>query len=252
LSANGAAPTEEPLLEVKELSVDYAGVRALDRASLRVDRGAVVSVIGANGAGKTTLLRTVMGLVKNRSGEIRRGGVVINQLSAAGRVRGGMALVPEGRGSLPSMTVEENLLVGAFTVPKGSRDRLDALYQRLPTLDKLRRRPARVLSGGEQQLMAIGRAVMADPELILLDEPGMGLSPVAAKDVRALLHDLQAEGKTMLITEQDLVVSKQLASLAYVMRQGVISQLEEGALEQREALGRRYLGIDADTESGTH
>jgi branched-chain amino acid transport system ATP-binding protein len=240
----------DALLEVQELSVDYSGVQAIDGASLRVERGSVVSVIGANGAGKTTLLRTVMGLVKQRTGEIRRTGTVINHLSPAGRVRGGMALVPEGRGPLPSMTVEENLLVGAFTVPKGCRERLEDLYERLPTLHNLRRRPARVLSGGEQQLMAIGRAIMADPELILLDEPGMGLSPVAAKQVRGLLRDLRDAGKTLLITEQDLVVSKELASTAYVMRQGVISKLEDGALEQREELGRRYLGIELETQNG--
>jgi branched-chain amino acid transport system ATP-binding protein len=238
---------EEPLLEVRDLCVDYAGVQAIDCASIRIDRGSVVSVIGANGAGKTTLVRTIMGLVKHSQGEIRRAGAVISHMPTAGRVRGGMALVPEGRGPLPSLTVEENLLVGAFTVPRNSRERLADLYARIPTLHELRSRPARVLSGGEQQLMAIGRAVMADPELILLDEPGMGLSPVAAKQVRTFLRDLQGAGKTLLITEQDLVVSKAFASTAYVMRQGVISQLEEGALDQREELGRRYLGIDVDS-----
>jgi branched-chain amino acid transport system ATP-binding protein len=244
--------TGEPLLEVRDLCVDYTGVQALDRASIRVDRGSVVGVIGANGAGKTTLLRTIMGLVKHSQGEVCRAGTVINHVSTAGRVRGGMVLVPEGRGSLPSLTVEENLLVGAFTVPKKCRERLDDVYTKIPTLHKLRRRPARVLSGGEQQLMAIGRAVMSDPELILLDEPGMGLSPVAAQQVRTFLRDLQSAGTTLLITEQDLVVSKQLASTAYVIQQGVISQLEDGALDQREELGRRYLGVALEKAQGSN
>lgn len=209
------------MLEAAALSASYGPIRALDDVSLRVGEGEVMAVLGANGAGKTTLLRTLLGLMPSSTGSVRFAGEDISRLSPAERVRRGLVMVPEGRRVLTSLTVEENLLMGAYSrrdTPKQAE--LDAIYDRFPNLARRKRMRAAVLSGGEQQMLAIGRALMAKPRLILLDEPSLGLSPRLTAEVFELIATLNAEGIAILLVEQNALLALEASRHALVLELG--------------------------------
>ncbi|GAC1319379.1 MAG: hypothetical protein NVSMB12_18660 [Acidimicrobiales bacterium] len=219
----GAA--NKPLLEVDDLHVAYGAVEAVRGVGLRVAEGEVVTLIGANGAGKSTILRTLSGLVRATSGHARFAGTDLLRAGAPAIVAAGLIQVPEGREILGTLTVEENLLLGAWH----RRDRVaiaadvEAQLERFPVLGQRRRLPAGQLSGGEQQMLAIGRALMGRPHLLVLDEPSLGLAPRLAEEVFDLVASLHAEGLTILLVEQNAVRALQLASRGYVLETGRVS-----------------------------
>src|SRR5438874_3368294 len=207
------------LLEVDRLSVRYGRVHAVRGASVTVGEGEIVAVLGANGAGKSSLLKGILGLVPLDQGKVRFGGKDLAGASPAQRIAAGMVLVPEGRRIVMSLTVEENLLMGAYLRSDmvAVRSEVDLLYQRFPNLGARRALPASVLSGGEQQMLAIARGVLARPRLMLLDEPSLGLSPLLVQQLFALLGELNGEGLALLLVEQNTRQALRLCSRAYVM-----------------------------------
>lgn len=228
-----------PLLEINGLDAGYAGLQVLHDVSLEVREGEVVSIVGANGAGKTTLLNTICGLVEERSGEILFRGQDLN-LHAAHRIVGlGLVMVPEGRHLFPFLDVEENLQLGAYH--KGARghmtERLNRMFDLFPKLADRRRQLAGSLSGGEQQMCAIARAMMAGPDLLMLDEPSLGLAPIIVEDVFTLVESLADEGQTVLLVEQNVAEALTFGHRAYVLEQGRI--VMEGTGD--ELLGNRQL-----------
>jgi len=210
------------LLEIEQLAAGYGRHDALKGVSLTVGEGEVVAVLGANGAGKSTLLKAVLGLLPARSGRVLLGGDDVTCIGTAGRVARGIVLVPEGRRIVMGLSVEENLLMGAW----GRRDRgalraeIDAIYQRFPNLAERRRMRGSVLSGGEQQMLAIGRGLLAKPRLLMLDEPSLGLSPRLVGELFRLLVDLNREGLPILLVEQNTRKALAIARRAYVMELG--------------------------------
>ena len=185
------------MLEVKDLHVNYGAVHALNGISLHVDDGEIVSLIGANGAGKTTTLRTIITYK--------------------------LAHVPEGRHIFPQMTVEENLEMGAYADPAGMEETMKDVYKRFPRLEERRRQLAGTLSGGEQQMLAVGRALMAKPKMILMDEPSMGLSPLLVKEIFAIIQEVNKQGITILLVEQNAKMALAISDRAYVLETGNIS-----------------------------
>ena len=206
------------LLSVEALSVRYGRLPAVRGANVRVEEGEVVAMVGANGAGKSSLLKGVMGLVP-AEGRVVLGGTDLTRASPSERIAAGMVLVPEGRRIVMSLTVEENLLMGAYLRSDmvAVRSEVDLLYQRFPNLGARRALPASVLSGGEQQMLAIARGVLARPRLMLLDEPSLGLSPLLVQQLFALLGELNGEGLALLLVEQNTRQALRLCSRAYVM-----------------------------------
>jgi branched-chain amino acid transport system ATP-binding protein len=233
-------------LDVRDLDVRYGRVHAVRGVSLRVAAGEVVAVLGANGAGKSSLLRAVLGLVRPAGGSVMFEGENIGDWSTARRVRGGLVLVPEGRRIVTGLTVHENLLMGAFN--RHDDRAVDAeiaeIYDRFPRLAARRHGPAGVLSGGEQQMLAIGRGLVAGPKLMMLDEPSLGLSPLVANEVFALIGSLNREkGLSILLVEQSIHRALQLAHRVYVLELGRVAI--EGAPERIFAdhrLQDAYLG----------
>jgi branched-chain amino acid transport system ATP-binding protein len=215
------------LLEARSLSVRYGAVQAVRAASLSVDEGEIVAVLGANGAGKSSLLKGIFGLVPC-AGKITFQG----SHSVRERIAAGMVLVPEGRGIVMSLTVDENLLMGAYSRrdARAVRAEIESLYERFPNLGARRDLPASVLSGGEQQMLAIGRGILARPRLMLLDEPSLGLSPLLVQQVFRLLKELNRDGLALLLVEQNTRQALAIAARAYVMELGVI--VMEGAPEK--------------------
>jgi branched-chain amino acid transport system ATP-binding protein len=210
----------EPLLAVKALEVRYGPTRAVRGLDLRVDEGEIVTVLGANGAGKSSLLRAIQGLVKPASGSIEFAGETLGGLSAAGRVARGLVLVPEGRQVFTSLTVHDNLLMGAYSRRDDVSGEIDAIYGRFPNLARRRDMFASVLSGGEQQMLAIGRAMLARPRLMMLDEPSLGLSPILVRALFDLIGDLNRGGLGILLVEQNTQMALQCANRAYVLELG--------------------------------
>jgi branched-chain amino acid transport system ATP-binding protein len=235
------------MLEVSQLSVSYGPVQALRNVSFRVRRGSIVAVLGANGAGKTTLLRAITGLTPTTSGSVRMDGEELTKLPVEEIVRRGVAHVPEGRGIIEELTVDENLRLGALW----RRDRADRrralseVYERFPVLRERGRRPAATLSGGERQMLAIGRALMARPQLLLLDEPSLGLAPLVAAQVMALLRDLTQTGKlTVVLVEQNARSALSIADQAVVLNLGQVVVAEAAAVVAADsALRHHYLGF---------
>jgi branched-chain amino acid transport system ATP-binding protein len=231
-------------LHITGLGVAFDGVAALRDVSLTVDAHEAVTVLGANGAGKTTLLRAIMGRVKLNAGTIMLDGEPIHDLRTSARVERGLSLCPEGRQIFASMTVEDNLLLGAYRV--GGREaarRLAATYEQFAWLRERRTAFAGSFSGGEQQLVAIGRALMAAPRLLLMDEPSSGLSPVAIATIRTILHDVAAAGTAILLVEQNVKLAVDLTQRCYVLNRGVIEAAGPTAeLAQDPALADTYLG----------
>jgi branched-chain amino acid transport system ATP-binding protein len=230
------------LLEVEGLDQFYGDFQALFGISLRVEEGEVVAVIGANGAGKSTLLRTVAGLLPAPSGAVRFDGRPVGHRPAHERVGMGVVLVPEGRRIFPSLTVEENLLVGGYGRRRGPWT-LRKVYDLFPLLEPLASRPGAVLSGGEQQALAIGRALMANPRLLLMDEISLGLAPVVVRQLYDALPAIAADGTTMVVVEQDVTQALRIADRAYCFLEGRVSL--EGRPDQftREQIRAAYFGM---------
>lgn len=232
------------LLEAEGLEVRYGRTHAVRGMSLSVAEGEVVTVLGANGAGKSSLLKALAGAVPTADGAIRFEGEEITHLGAPARVRRGLVLVPEGRQILVSLTVHENLLMGAY--PRGdsgvARD-IEGIYARFPNLAARRDMPASVLSGGEQQMLAISRALLAKPRLMMLDEPSLGLSPLLVGRLFELILELNREGLTILLVEQNTRMALRTATRGYVMELGrVVLEGPADQLADNEALAAAYLG----------
>ena len=239
------------LLEADSLSVRYGAVHAVRGARLSVGEGEIVAVLGANGAGKTSLLKGLLGLVAGVEGTITFSNNKISKRPVRDRIAMGMALVPEGRGIVMSLSVEENLLMGAYArrdMP-GVRKEITSLYERFPNLGARRHLPALVLSGGEQQMLAIGRGILARPRLMLLDEPSLGLSPLLVQQVFRLLRELNGEGLALLVVEQNTRQALGIAARAYVMELGVmVMEGAPGKLLADQRLVDAYLGKSKLTE----
>ncbi|MHB1445473.1 MAG: ABC transporter ATP-binding protein [Acidimicrobiales bacterium] len=235
------------MLELDGLTVRYGAVRALQGVSLRVEEGSITAVLGANGAGKTTLLRTISGLVRPLSGSVRHDGRDITRLPVEEMVRDGVAHVPEGRGVIQELTVEDNLRLGAsWRRDRADRRRsMDEVYELFPPLATRRRRSAYTLSGGERQMLAIGRALMARPRLLLLDEPSLGLAPLVTAKIMALLQELVASTKlTVLMAEQNARSALSISDHAVVLNLGsVVMSGDPARLASDDELRHHYLGF---------
>lgn len=235
------------LLEVEALDVRYGPTHAVKGVSLSVDRGEIVAVLGANGAGKSSLLKALAGGVIPAGGRITFDGRDVTRASAAARVEAGLMLVPEGRQIFVSLTVEENLLLGAHTRRDGdvARD-VDAVFARFPNLAARRHALASVLSGGEQQMLAIGRAMLSRPKLMMLDEPSLGLSPLLVDRLFALIADLNAEGLAILLVEQNTHMALEAAARATVLELGrAVASGPAADLAADPRLAEAYLGSAA-------
>ena len=211
-------------LEIKDLHVSYGGIRALKGISLKVEDGQIVTLIGANGAGKSTTLRALSGLEKVQSGQILYDGADITGIASKEIVRRGLVMVPEGRLIFPDMTVLENLRIGAYL----RRDReiakdIDNVYDLFPRLKERSWQMAGTLSGGEQQMLAVGRALMTHPKILLLDEPSLGLAPLIVRDIFGIIRSLNAQGVTVVLVEQNAKQSLKIADYAYVLEVGSVS-----------------------------
>ncbi len=231
------------LLEIDALDVRYGRNHALQNLSLQIDHGEIVTVLGANGAGKSSLLKAIHGIVKPAAGQIRFDGEDIGRWSVPKRVGSGLALVPEGRQILTSLTVHENLLMGAYPRRDVRAADIDAIYQRFSNLAARRDMPASVLSGGEQQMLAIGRALLAKPVLMMLDEPSLGLSPLLVQELFSLLQQLNTEGLSLLLVEQNTNMALKVAGRGYILELGrVVMQGPATELAADEQLQSAYLG----------
>ncbi len=232
------------MLEVENLDVRYGRTHAVKEVSLKVDSDELVTVLGANGAGKTSLLRALQGLVPAASGRIRFDGEDITVLSPPQRLRRHLALVPEGRQIVLGLSVHENLQMGTYCRKDAAAARdVDAIYDRFPNLAARRKMPASVLSGGEQQMLAIGRALMAKPKLMMLDEPSLGLSPLLVEKLFELIVSLRHDGLAILLVEQNTHMALEVASRGLVMELGrVVMQGPVETLRHNEQLAQAYLG----------
>jgi branched-chain amino acid transport system ATP-binding protein len=231
-----------PLLEIDDLSCFYGDFQALFGVDLHVDEGETVAVIGANGAGKSTLLGAVSGLVAAGTGDVRFDGASIRALPAHRRVAIGISLVPEGRRIFPSLTVRENLLIGAQRGRPGHWN-LDRVFELFPTLEDLAGRWGNALSGGEQQMCAVGRALMANPRVLLLDELSLGLAPIVIKPLYATLAAIAGQGTTVVLVEQDVTQALATAARAYCLLEGRISLQGPTGELSRDQVVRAYFGI---------
>jgi branched-chain amino acid transport system ATP-binding protein len=235
------------LLSVSNLCVNYGMAEALREVNLQVDKGEIVALIGRNGAGKTTLLKAITGLVKAKQGEIRFNGELLNDKPAYAIMRLGIGHVPQGRQVFGDQTVEDNLLLGAYTKikqnPKQVREWLEREYTRFPRLKERAKQQAGTLSGGEQQMLALSRALMSDPDLLVLDEPSMGLSPLYVKLILDTVRQLRSEGKTILLVEQLALAALSIADRAYVLSSGVVELTGQASdLLHDEKVVQTYLG----------
>lgn len=236
----------ETLLEIRNLQVSYGAIRAVRGIHLQLQAGELVSLIGANGAGKSTVLKTLAGLLPAASGEILFRGEPLSRWAPHERIAQGLALVPEGRGIFPHMTVAENLLMGAYCRRDGAaiRQDLEQQYQRFPRLQERSRQLAGTLSGGEQQMVAMGRALMSRPALLLLDEPSMGLAPLMVQKILEVVREVSQAGMTILLVEQNARAALRLASRGYVMEHGEITLADSApALLANPAVQAAYLGV---------
>ena len=233
------------MLEVQNLNVHYGSIHAIKDISLEVNEGEIVSLIGANGAGKTTTLHTITGIKKATSGSIKLYDQDLTAIEPHKIITLGMAHVPEGRHIFAEMTVEENLEMGAFW-PKGKTNvsqEIEKVYERFPRLKERYRQPAGTLSGGEQQMLAIGRAIMSKPKIMLMDEPSMGLSPLLVREIFNIIQELNRSGMTILLVEQNAKMALSIAHRAYVLETGEI--LMKGKAEdmlQDDNVRKAYLG----------
>jgi len=234
------------MLEVRDLQVAYGKIEAVKQISFSVDEGQVVTLIGTNGAGKTTTLRTISGLLRPSGGSIHFQGKPIDRVAAHDIVTLGVAHSPEGRRIFPRLSVEENLLLGAFArKDHGIRADLQAAYDLFPILGERSKQPAGTFSGGEQQMLAMGRAMMSRPKLLMLDEPSMGLSPLMMKRIMSTVQTLQGQGTTILLVEQNARAALRLADKGYVLEVGKIVLEGTGKdLLASDDVRKAYLGED--------
>ena len=233
------------LLEVKDLNVYYGVIQALHNVSFQVNKGEVVALIGANGAGKTTILHTLTGLVDSESGSVMYNGEEITKVPGHKIVSKGMAHVPEGRRVFANMSVYQNLKLGAYTRQdqKEIADTLASVYDRFPRLKERRNQLAGTLSGGEQQMLAMGRALMSHPDIILMDEPSMGLSPLLVNEIFDIINDVHANGTTVLLVEQNAKKALSIADRAYVLETGkIVLEGKASELLDNDDIKKAYLG----------
>jgi branched-chain amino acid transport system ATP-binding protein len=239
--------SDRPLLELRGVGAGYGAIAALSEVSLSVEEGEIVTLIGANGAGKSTALMTISGVVPCRSGEILFDGDPIHRLPAAAIVRRGVVQVPEGRRIFPRLTVEENLAMGSFCRrdPQGERRDREAVFALFPVLAERRRQVGGTLSGGEQQMLALGRALMAGPRLLLLDEPSLGLAPLVVRQIFEVVTRMNRErGTTILLVEQNAHLALQAAHRGYVLESGRVVLHGTGRdLLADPAVQSAYLGV---------
>ncbi len=232
----------DPMLEVRTIDAFYGDFQALFGVSLKINAGEVVAVIGANGAGKSTLLKTIAGMVPPRRGDILFNDAPIGGAAAFNVLKRGIALVPEGRRLFPSLTVEENLLIGGQSRRPGPWT-LERVYQLFPVLAERRHLPAPALSGGQQQMCAIGRALMSNPRLLLCDEISLGLAPIVVRDIYAQLPTIVAEGLSLIVVEQDIAQALKAARQVYCLQEGRIALQGKGAELTRESISAAYFGV---------
>ncbi|HWQ41070.1 MAG TPA: ABC transporter ATP-binding protein [Desulfosporosinus sp.] len=233
------------MLKIENLSVAYGGIEALKGISLEVEEGKIVTLVGANGAGKSTMLRSIVGLVKPKAGSITYQGKNLFAVKRHDLVKNGIALVPEGRRVFPDMTVLENLKIGAFTRKDHQEIKADLewVYTLFPRLREREWQPAGTLSGGEQQMLAVGRALMSRPKLLMMDEPSLGLAPLIIKDIFTIIRQIHSQGMTILLIEQNANAALHLADVGYVIETGRIILKGTGKeLLANEDVKKAYLG----------
>lgn len=233
------------MLELSDVHTYYGHIHALKGISLEVNEGEVVTLIGSNGAGKSTTLKTISGLLTPRSGEVRLEGKVISGTPAHTVAKMGIAQSPEGRRIFPRMSVLENLKMGAFVHGVARQEDLTRVFDLFPRLKERTTQKAGTLSGGEQQMLAIGRALMAKPRVLLLDEPSMGLAPILVEQIFRIIQDINAQGTTVLLVEQNALMSLAIAHRGYVMQTGEIVLADDAHVLMRdEGVRKAYLGED--------
>lgn len=235
----------EPLLQVKDMEVYYGVIQALKGISFHVNRGEIVSLIGANGAGKTTTLHTVTGLLHPKHGTITYNGQDLTKIPAHKIVGLGLAHVPEGRRIFQNLSVYDNLLLGAYTQKDKARtaELMEQVFEDFPRLKERRRQLAGTLSGGEQQMLAMGRALLSDPEMIVMDEPSMGLSPLLVSEIFEIIQNFRKAGKTVLLVEQNAKKAMTISDRVYVLETGsIIMEGNAADLINDEGIKKAYLG----------
>ncbi|KAA0259251.1 ABC transporter ATP-binding protein [Deferribacter autotrophicus] len=235
--------SKELMLNIKDLKVNYGNIEAVKGISLEVYKGEIVTIIGANGAGKTTTLRTISGLLRAKSGSIKYKGIELTKLEAHEIVKLGISQSPEGRRVFSTLTVEENLILGAYTKENVDREKLKWIYELFPRLEERKQQLAGTLSGGEQQMLAIGRALMSKPELLLLDEPSLGLAPLLVKSIFKTIKEISESGVTVLLVEQNAKAALKLADRGYVLEVGkIVFSGTSQELLNSEKIQEAYLG----------
>lgn len=234
----------EQILKVENINVYYGAIHAIKGVSFHVDEGEIVTLIGANGAGKSTTLQTISGLLRSRTGSIEFCGENISKLPPHKIVEKGLAQVPEGRRIFLQMSVQENLDMGAYTQSgAGVGEDIERVFEQFPRLKERRRQIAGTLSGGEQQMLATGRALMTDPKMVIMDEPSMGLRPILVKEIFAIIEELHKSGITILLVEQNAKMALAVSDRAYVLETGSISmEGEAAALSEDDRVRKAYLG----------
>ena len=231
------------VLQVESINVYYGSIHAVKDVSFRVEQGEVVTLIGANGAGKSTTLNTVAGLLHSRAGSVRFMGEELRHVPGHRLVGRGMALVPEGRRIFQQMTVQENLDMGGYCRGGDLSADMERVYERFPRLKERRRQVAGTLSGGEQQMLAMGRALMSRPKLLMLDEPSMGLAPLLVEQIFEIIRQLHADGTTILLVEQNAQAALAVADRGYVLETGrIVTEGSGAALLESDAIKKAYLG----------
>ncbi|MHC1685159.1 MAG: ABC transporter ATP-binding protein [Clostridiaceae bacterium] len=233
------------MIKIDNLVVSYGGIEALKDISLEVPEGKIVTLVGANGAGKSTTLKSIVGLVKPKSGSIDYNGTDLTRISTQDMVKRGIALVPEGRRVFADLTVLENLKIGAYTRvdKKGIEADLEHVYTLFPRLKERTWQLAGTLSGGEQQMLAIGRALMSRPKLIMMDEPSLGLAPIIVKELFGIIKKINQEGMTVLLIEQNANAALKIADIGYIMETGKITLKGSGhELLHNDEIKKAYLG----------
>ena len=232
------------MLNVQNINVYYGNIQAIRDISFSVEDGEIVTLIGANGAGKSTILKSVSGLLRSKTGDINFNGKSIRSTAPHKIVAQGLAHVPEGRRVFLQMSVEENLEMGAFTAPRATiEDSISNVYERFPRLKERRRQVAGTLSGGEQQMLAMGRGLMSRPKLMMLDEPSMGLAPILVEQIFEIIQELNRAGTTILLVEQNALMALSIANRGYVLETGqIVLHAPASELLSNDAVQKAYLG----------